>query len=82
METINAVCHCKDLSEDTQVIAIREKPLEKWGFWAWSINILLLLITLGGWFPFLLGWIIGSYFLSPTYSCQFCGNEIDKIYYR
>jgi len=82
METIHAVCECKDLSEDEIVVAIHKKPLDDWGFWSWTINIILLIVTVGGWFPFLAGWVLGDYFLSPTYKCQFCGKKIDKKNYR
>ena len=82
MDTIKAICECKGLCEDEHVVAIRKKPLEDWGFWSWSINIILLIITAGGWFPFLAGWVLGDYFLSPIYKCQYCGNKIEKENYR
>ena len=82
MDTVNAVCECKNFSEEEKVVAIRKKPLEDWGFWAWVINIILLIVTAGGWFPFLVGWVMGDYFLTPTYRCQFCENNVRKENFR
>ena len=82
MDSIKAVCQCKELSENEQVLAIRKYPLEDWGFWSWSINVSLLIMTGGGWAPFLIGWVLGGYFLTPTYKCQFCGKKIEKENYR
>ena len=82
MDTIAAICKCKSLSENNLVVAVREKPLENWGFFIWTFNILMLLVTLGGWFPFAFGWVMGRYWLSPTYRCQHCSSEIPKHQFR
>jgi hypothetical protein len=60
MDTVAAICKCKSLSENNLVVAVREKPLESWGFFAWTFNIFMLVVTLGGWFLFALGWVMGE----------------------
>ena len=82
MDTIAAICKCKSLSENTLVVAVREKPLESWGFFTWTFNVLMLLVTLGGWIFFAFGWVMGRYWLSPTYRCQHCNSEIPKHQFR
>lgn len=82
MGTVKAICECKQLSEGNPVIAIRQKPLESWGFFTWIFTIILLIITAGGYLPFVIGWVLGGYLLSPTYRCQYCKLEIGKNQFR
>ena len=82
MDSLKAICDCKNKSEDYLVVGIRKKPLDGWGFWHYTINIILLIITAGGWFPFLIGWLLGKYFFHPKYACQHCGEELPKENYR
>jgi len=82
MDAVKAICKCKQLSETEPVLAIKEKPLESWGFFTWIITIILVVVTAGGWLPFVIGWVLGSYFLAPTYRCQYCKSNIDKDQFR
>ena len=82
MNTIKAICVCKELSEDETVIAIRRGPVQDAGCLSWMFHIFLLIITVGGSLPFSIGWICLDYFLSPTYKCQYCGSEIAKENFR
>ncbi len=82
MDTCKAVCWCKDMSESDHIVAIRQTPLEHWGFFTWISTILLVLVTGGGWLPFVVGWVLGRYWLSPTYRCQHCNAKIEKEQFR
>lgn len=82
MKTVKAVCNCKNFNENDLVIAVKEKPAERWGCLLWSINSFLVLITWGSWFTVLGGYYIFGYFLLPTYLCQFCNSEIEKNQFR
>ena len=82
MDAIRAVCECRQRKESDLVLAIRKKPLEDWGGIKWLGVGFLLLITGGALFPFIFGWVIGGYWLLPTYRCQHCGVEIEKRDYR
>lgn len=42
----------------------------------------LLVITWGNLFPFMLGWVLGKYWLMPTYKCQYCNSPIPKHHFR
>ena len=82
MDSTKAVCECKNFSESDKVIAIRQKPLETWGLFSWTFVLLLVLGTGGGAFPFVLGWVLGGYWLNPTYRCQFCRKAVNKNQFR
>jgi len=76
--TIKAICSCKDNSEKDLVVAVRQSPMDGWGCLVWSLNIFLLIITLGGWLAFLGGWMLASYLFFPKYKCQFCNKSINN----
>lgn len=78
MDTIRAICKCKELAENNLVVGIRQEPFATWGFFTWMFNILLVLISAGGWLPFIGGWVLGNYWLQPKYHCQYCKAEIEK----
>lgn len=82
MDIVKATCKCKHNSEKELVVAIREKPLERWGCLAWLFNLFLLFVTWGGWFPFIAGWVLGKYFLMPAYRCQFCNTKLSREQFR
>lgn len=82
MDAVKAICRCKKLSEAEPVLAIKEKPLESWGFFTWIITIVLVVATAGGWLPIVIGWVLGGYFLAPTYRCQYCKSNIEKKQFR
>jgi hypothetical protein len=82
MDSIKAVCECRQRNEADLVLAIRKKPTEGWGAFKWLGVGFLLLATGGTLLPFIFGWVMGSYWLHPTYSCQHCGTEIEKHDYR
>jgi predicted RNA-binding Zn-ribbon protein involved in translation (DUF1610 family) len=82
MDSVKAICSCNGKQEDDLVLAIREKPLERWGFWTWTFVILFVLVTTGGALPFVTGWVMGRYWLDPTYRCQHCEAEIEKTEFR
>lgn len=83
METFKAVCECKKLSEDELVVPIKRKPFSGWGIGLWSINLLLVIVTAGGYLPFLGGFIFVKFFINDTeYECQYCRDLLKKENYR
>lgn len=82
MDSVKGTCKCKNYSETDLIIAIREKPLERWGCLTWLFTIFMIIITWGGWTPLVVAWVLGKYFLSPVYRCQFCSNKLNKEQFR
>ena len=82
MDTMKAVCECKKRSEDDLVLAIRQQPIQGWGCLTWIIVMFLVLATAGGALPFILVWVFGGYWLTPTYRCQHCNAKIEKQAFR
>jgi hypothetical protein len=82
MKTVKATCECKGFSETDLIIAVRKKPAEDWGWFTLIFVIFLALITGGGALPFIGGWFMYSYFINPSYRCQFCKTEIEEAQFR
>jgi hypothetical protein len=84
MDTIKAVCKCKDFSEDDLVIAVKRSSfqfIKEWGFFTELMVVILTIATGGAWLFFVLGYksneIIGT-----KYSCQYCDAIIEKKNFR
>ena len=84
MNTIKAICECKDFSEDDLVLAVKRTRfqwLTEWGVFKTLLTGVLILGTGGIWLCVVLGWK-ASEIISPNYNCQFCNQIIDKQHFR
>ncbi len=88
MKTINAVCDCKNLSEDDKVIGILSLSVVTFVFFI-TIAVLIVIdylkLGFGLWFGFFIVMIcviIWELYLDPQFNCQYCKCSIKKEHYR
>ena len=78
MNTIKAVCECKNMSEDDLIVAVQHDRfyfLDEWSTLTWILVVILTLMTGGFW---LLG-IAGYHFndiVRPKYYCSQCDRLV------
>lgn len=92
MDKINAVCECKEFSEEEKVVAIRRKLFEDYvgeGGIFLTVCALFVAFPILYFYPFWGGGLLGGIILSglgdyfpPVYKCQFCGREINSTEVR
>ena len=84
METIKAVCECKNLSEDHLVISVKKERfdfIDGWGIFKWLLVLLLSILTAGVWILVILVWKSGE-IVNPKYYCSQCKNRIPENQFR
>ena len=80
MNTIKAICECKDFSEDDLVLAVKRTRfqwLTEWGVFKVLLTGFLILVTVGIWLVVVLSWKLDE-IIRPDYNCQFCDQILDK----
>lgn len=84
MKIINAVCKCKELSEEDKVVAIQETPFSSSYTWIWAVLLigLFILVDSREVLVVAIGLILWDYVVSPKFKCQYCDKKIDKESYR
>ena len=84
MDTHNAICECKGMSEHDTVIALRRGRfhfIEDWGLLTW-IGVTVMFIATGSlWLGAILGWHISD-ILNPKFFCNQCNSEINRKQFR
>ena len=84
MDTIKAVCKCRNMDEANTVLAVKQGRfdfIEKWEGFTWLMVIVLVLATGAFW----IGGIIGAHFsdiFNPKYHCNQCDSVVPQKQFR
>lgn len=84
MNTIQAICECKDMSENDLIIAVKDEPfsfIDKWNLWIWIAVLIFTLLTSGFWLAVILGAHLKD-IVKPKYRCNQCGRDIYPQQFR
>ena len=84
MQTIKAVCECKNMSEEDQVVAVqrdRFKFLDDWSVLIWIGVVIMTLITGGFWLIGILTYHFND-ILRPQYYCSQCERLVFPKQFR
>lgn len=84
MNTIQAICECKNMSESDLVVAVKDEPfnfIASWSLWTWIAVFMLTLLTGGIWLAVIFGVHLND-IIKPKYRCNQCNRDIHPQQFR
>lgn len=84
MDTIKAVCECKNMDEGNTVLAVKQGRfafINQWGFFTWLMVCIMVLATGYLWIGAIIGWHFGDIF-NPKYHCNQCEVVVPHKQFR
>ncbi len=84
MNTIKAVCECKNMSEEDLIVAVqrdRFRFLDEWSILTWIGVVIMMLITGGIWLIVVMVYHFNDIF-RPKYYCSQCEQLVSPKQFR